>query len=406
MPKYFGENNPEIPENLFLEILSYLDNRDLILVLPYVSKDWLFIRHTEGLKQQMLGVILKRILGLSFNPLEDTLETITSGYTNTNLKIITKSGAYVLRIPLMKDHLFIHRCHEQANTLTAHALGLGAELVFYELSTGIMVTKWIASATCLTKQAMVQENILRLIARVLKQLHQSDKKFLGDWGIFEKIQCLYDFVLRNHLLCDRELLDGLIHQTHQVKALMETISIALCPCHNDLSPSNFLGLDDDLRIIDWEFSGNNDPLWDLAFLGVASELSEEKEGVLLLHYLGIDYRGSLEHTRYRLYKPMVHFWIGLLSILQIYNCNERLARDWLVRVSEQRLNQAKDLFDRSQAFITDFSLAIQKKDLEETGSSATLCFSYSPTVPIQEQSLESDRFPQLSGVNESLKNLL
>ena len=103
MPKYFGENNPEIPENLFLEILSYLDNRDLILVLPYVSKDWLFIRHTEGLKQQMLGVILKRILGLSFNPLEDTLETITSGYTNTNLKIITKSGAYVLRIPLMKD---------------------------------------------------------------------------------------------------------------------------------------------------------------------------------------------------------------------------------------------------------------------------------------------------------------
>jgi thiamine kinase-like enzyme len=398
MPKYFGENNPEIPENLFLEILSYLDNRDLILVLPHVSQDWLFIRHTEVLQQEMPGVILKRVPGLSFNPLEDTLEKITSGYTNTNLKIIKKSGTYVLRIPLMKDHLFIHRSHEQANTLMAHALGLGAELVFYELSTGIMLTKWIASAACLTKKAMAQESILRVIAKILKQLHQSDKIFSGDWDIFEKIQRLYDFFLGNDLLCNRALLDGLIHQTHQVKALIGTISIVLCPCHNDLSPSNFLGLDDNLRIIDWEFSGNNDPLWDLVFLGVSSDLSEEKEAFLLSNYLGMDYRGSQEYSRYHLYKPMVHFWIGLLAILQIYNCNERLARDWLVRVSEQRFKQAKDLFDRSQGFIADFNLGIQKKDLEETGSSTTLFFSYSPIVPIQEQLVEGACSSQLSEV--------
>lgn len=51
--------------------------------------------------------------------------------------------------------------------------------------------------------------------------------------------------------------------------------IKLSPCHNDLVAENILIVEDDVNdigannqlfFIDWEYSGMNDPMWDIAAL--------------------------------------------------------------------------------------------------------------------------------------------
>ncbi len=60
--------------------------------------------------------------------------------------------------------------------------------------------------------------------------------------------------------------------------------IILRPCHNDLVPENMLLQDDRLFFIDWEYSGLNDPLFDIATIIEEAHLSKEAADFLLETY--------------------------------------------------------------------------------------------------------------------------
>ena len=60
--------------------------------------------------------------------------------------------------------------------------------------------------------------------------------------------------------------------------------LILRPCHNDLVPENMLLQDDRLFFIDWEYSGLNDPLFDIATIIEEGNLSMEAADFLLETY--------------------------------------------------------------------------------------------------------------------------
>jgi thiamine kinase-like enzyme len=60
----------------------------------------------------------------------------------------------------------------------------------------------------------------------------------------------------------------------------------LRPCHNDLLNANFIDDGAGIRIVDWEYAGMGDPLFDLANFAVNHKLNEQAERVLLGAYLG------------------------------------------------------------------------------------------------------------------------
>jgi len=119
MPKYFGENNPEISDEILANMLRYVDNRTLSLILPQVSKCWQLITKSKQFHQNILLSILKHIILFRFNNSEDKVEMISSGYTNTNYKIFKNEVCYVLRIPIMKNHILIDRYDERYNSIIA-----------------------------------------------------------------------------------------------------------------------------------------------------------------------------------------------------------------------------------------------------------------------------------------------
>lgn len=57
-----------------------------------------------------------------------------------------------------------------------------------------------------------------------------------------------------------------------------------CCCHNDLWAPNILIQDSVVKIIDWETTGLNDPLYELAYISTLLQLGSQQESTFLLSY--------------------------------------------------------------------------------------------------------------------------
>ena len=73
-----------------------------------------------------------------------------------------------------------------------------------------------------------------------------------------------------------------------IKAAVDAAGIApRVPCHNDSLMGNWV-LDGDgkLYLIDWEYSGMNEAMWDLSCLSIEADYSPELDNQLLEAYFG------------------------------------------------------------------------------------------------------------------------
>lgn len=75
----------------------------------------------------------------------------------------------------------------------------------------------------------------------------------------------------------------------------------LCVCHNDLNPKNMLVKDGEVRLIDWECAGMNDPLFDFAVLVHAHHLNDAqiKHAYLITFEATLDVQHSAIIVQYR-----------------------------------------------------------------------------------------------------------
>ena len=67
--------------------------------------------------------------------------------------------------------------------------------------------------------------------------------------------------------------------------------IKLVPCHNDTVSENFIkNKENKMYLIDWEYAGMNDPMWDLAAYCLENNFTENEEELFLKIY----FRGNIE----------------------------------------------------------------------------------------------------------------
>jgi len=60
----------------------------------------------------------------------------------------------------------------------------------------------------------------------------------------------------------------------------------LVPCHNDLLAANIINKDNQIFIVDFDYSGNNDPCFELGNLSVEMEYDDEQINKLVRSYYG------------------------------------------------------------------------------------------------------------------------
>ena len=89
---------------------------------------------------------------------------------------------------------------------------------------------------------------------------------------------------------------------YAVKNYYESLTIEQAPTHIDALYQNFIKSGDNkLYLIDWEYSGMFDPLWDLATHSIESEFTLLEEELFLSHYFQRDVT-ELETRRILIHK--------------------------------------------------------------------------------------------------------
>lgn len=209
------------------------------------------------------------------------------GMTNTNYLITLINGEkYVLKTFGKGTDKMIDREAAKNNIYQNQKLGIDVDIIMYDTNHGFLVSKYIDESITLDSKSIKDKFCYEKIADNLYKLHSSDLDFNNNFNVFDELRKYESIVggienitqLKNYKL-NREIFSKLEEN-------FKSLSPKACPCHNDLVPENFLRKDDKIYLIDWEYSGINDPSFDLAALFIESEFSSQEEEEFLKYYAG------------------------------------------------------------------------------------------------------------------------
>jgi thiamine kinase-like enzyme len=160
--------------------------------------------------------------------------------------------------------------HEWLNSLAAATSGVGAPVVDYVPGAGILVVEFLPGRTYAAGDVAAN---LRRIAASLRRLH-AGPQFASRFDAFE-LQRSYAAIVRERDLRVPEGYWSLQGVVSRVERALRVHPDPLVPCHNDLLAANFLDDGGDVRIIDYEYSGTNEPAFELGNLVAESRVGHD-----------------------------------------------------------------------------------------------------------------------------------
>ena len=213
-----------------------------------------------------------------------SVDELAGGLTNTNYKVVTPEGAYVVRVSAKDSGLLaIDRENEYLNTVAAAEAGVGAAVVDYVPEQSLLVLEFIEGRTQ-TSEDMQRGDKLDWVAEACRRLHAA-RPFRDDFNMFD--------IQRRYLRLVQErgfrLPDRYLEFEPQVRRIEEAMAVrdeGTVPCNNDLLAENFIDVGDRFRLIDYEYSGMNDACFELGNIWSESNLSLSQLDELVGHYYG------------------------------------------------------------------------------------------------------------------------
>jgi thiamine kinase-like enzyme len=195
---------------------------------------------------------------------ERTVTPIVGGITNRNYRVRTAQGDYVVRISVRETGLLgIDRDNEEHNSVIAAATGVGAPVIARVRDPEALVVGYLPSVT-LTPADFRDPRRISTLAAQLRKLHRAPP-FASDFDMVAVQRRYHGIVMQN----DYPLPENYAAYAERARTIGEVLTdtrTATAPCHNDLMPGNFLESDgpgSHLWVVDYEYSGNNDPCYDL-----------------------------------------------------------------------------------------------------------------------------------------------
>lgn len=199
------------------------------------------------------------------------------GLTNNNYKVLVDKNLFIFRIPGPGTNQLINRFQEKICTEAASALGIDAPLVYFKADTGEKISQYIDNSITLKETLIKEPKYMEATAKLLRKLHdykiQVDVKF----DVFEKIEAYEDLIKAVNRDCFWEDYLKTKKLIETLKTEITNLKIETVLCHNDPLCENFIATESRMYLVDWEYAGTNDPLWDVADVVIEANFSEVEE---------------------------------------------------------------------------------------------------------------------------------
>jgi thiamine kinase-like enzyme len=189
------------------------------------------------------------------------IQPLSGGLTNANFKVEVDGTPYFVRVPGANTELLaVDRKNEYFNARAAAEAGVGPRIMYYLPEFQVMVLEFLEGQT-MSNAALNASGMPTKIARAIKRLH-SGPRFLADFNMFR----LTEFYLKICKERSVRIPAGYMERMPAVERIEQALLVRplpTVPCHNDLLAENYMQVGDSLRLIDYEYSGNNDPCFEL-----------------------------------------------------------------------------------------------------------------------------------------------
>ena len=204
------------------------------------------------------------------------IKRLEGGMSNYTYVVECNGKKYTYRVPGKYAEKFVDRNDEWHNVKEVDKLNINNITTYFEIPTGEKLAEYV-DGVILSETDIVSYNAMS--AQALKKIHNSTLKF-KDYNAFVRLAdyenyCInLGFVHPEEYMVLKNKLKNLQQMQKQVK---------LVPCHCDYQPTNLVVQGDKLYVLDWEFAGMNDPIYDVACYGNAGF---DKALLLLEAYVG------------------------------------------------------------------------------------------------------------------------
>ncbi|MER2190044.1 MAG: choline/ethanolamine kinase family protein [Solibacillus sp.] len=208
------------------------------------------------------------------------------GLTNTNYLVMYNNEKCVMRYAGEGTSEFINREEEYKNSTVAESQGIYPKQYYFDRVTGNKITKYIEG--CLTMSEQDSKNVFyqKEIAAIFKKLHTSSEPFVNEFPLEQLMTDYEELCVKGAAKLDERFFSS----KRYVQSLLtkyNNLNVEKVPCHIDPLCENFLWdpTNEKMYIIDFEYSGMYDPLWDLADHAIeANYLPEHDESFLTFYY--------------------------------------------------------------------------------------------------------------------------
>ena len=229
-----------------------------------------------------LNELFEEIPALAGRPRQ--LQELSGGLTNRNVKVITPDAVYVARCTeTTTNFLGIDRDEEYYNTMAAERAGVGAPVIDYRPDLGILLLGYLNGKT-LGNDDFQRPGVVAKVAAGCRTLH-GGPRFRGRFDMFERQPRYLKTARDNGFKIPIDYLDHADTFGRIEQALTATDQTTV-PCNNDLLAGNFIEDGERVWIIDYEYSGNNDPCFELGNIWSECGLSTDQLDELVTAYYG------------------------------------------------------------------------------------------------------------------------
>ena len=238
------------------------------------------------------------------------------GLTN----LVFKAGDFCLRIPGKGTEEYINRANEAAAAREAAKAGVSPDVLHVDANTGIMVTRFIAGAETMSPEKFkVRPGSPARAGEAFRKLHNSGAVFPFRFELFAMIDDYLKVLSTKDVALPAGYHD-VVREAETVRSALAAHPLPLVACHCDPLCENFLDTGERMWVVDWEYSGMNDPLWDLGDLSVEGKFDTAQDEEMMRAYFGDEARPA-ERGRIVIYKAMCDLLWTLWGLIQLANNN-------------------------------------------------------------------------------------
>jgi thiamine kinase-like enzyme len=213
-----------------------------------------------------------------------SVHRLSGGLTNTNFKVEVDGKPFFVRVPgESTDLLAIDRNNEYHNTKAASEAGVGPQVMYHLPEYSVMVLEFLEGKT-MSKESLNEPGMPARMAQAIKKLN-AGPRFLSDFNMFRLTEYYLSICSDRNIPTPQGYFDRMT-TVAQIEKAMSLNPLPAVPCNNDLLAENYIDNGRQLWLIDYEYSGNNDPCFELGNTCQEMQFNHEQISEVCSAYFG------------------------------------------------------------------------------------------------------------------------